>query len=337
MLALLAVASPAGGQPTPPRVEVPIEAVRLSDGVHRYGVRISVGGKMVLAGIDTGASGLRLMPDGAAGAAVSDTGTAENFSFGSGARPAGTVGRARIAIGALAGEGSVQLVKAVDCAPGRPNCPGRLGLGYGFLGDGLPGEGFRVLLGGAMGPTSIDSPFAVIGARRWIIEVPRPGESGPGRLILNPTDAEVADYVKVRLVGGHAESDGGGLHDAVFGCLRQVSNGRRLCGLTTLDTGAFGVRVLNAPPGGPSFATGEALSMEFLDPDRTSKASASMVVGRTAQLVAPGSAPRNQTILQLGIGPYYAYSVLYDPSRRWLGLKARPAVEGLPAAVKSGE
>src|SRR4051812_40156970 len=71
-------------QPPAPRVELPIEAVKLSDGTVRYGVRIEIGGKAVLAGIDTGASGLRVMPDVAQGMRLEETPTEEIFAFGSG-------------------------------------------------------------------------------------------------------------------------------------------------------------------------------------------------------------------------------------------------------------
>ncbi|HET9159937.1 MAG TPA: hypothetical protein VFN88_04950, partial [Caulobacteraceae bacterium] len=163
--------------PAPPRVEVPVEAVKLSDGTWRYGVRITVGGKPVLAGIDTGASGLRVMPDAAVGMRAEETAQAEVFAFGSGARPAGVIGRAEISLGALSAPISVHLVKDVTCITSKPNCPGRLGKGYGFLGNGLVGEGFRVLLGGSMGPTTVDTPLLAAGAQRWILELPRPGET----------------------------------------------------------------------------------------------------------------------------------------------------------------
>src|SRR3954463_2176151 len=65
----------ANAQPPSPRVELPIEAVKLSDGTVRYGVRVEVGGKSVLAGIDTGASGLRVMPDVAQGMRLEETAT----------------------------------------------------------------------------------------------------------------------------------------------------------------------------------------------------------------------------------------------------------------------
>jgi hypothetical protein len=314
------------------RVELPVEAVRLSDGTVRYGVRIEVGGKAVLAGIDTGASGLRVMPDAAQGMRLEETKTEEIFAFGSGARPAGVIGKGRIAFGALAGETTLHLVKDVSCITSKPNCPGRLGKGYGFLGNGLVGEGFRVLLGGSMGPTTIDTPMLAAGARRWILEAPRPGEAKPGRLVLNPTDEEVGGYRMASLVGGHAERDGGGLHDAVFGCLKHRITERSVCGLVTFDTGAFFARILNAPATTPQWRSGEPLALELMTPDRKPVASATWTVGGQAQAIYFGAAPVRGAVLQMGVAPYYAFSVLYDPQRRRLGFKARPPIEGLPAA-----
>jgi hypothetical protein len=148
--------------------------------------------------------------------------------------------------------------------------------------------------------------------------------------VLNPTAAELTSFRMVRLVGGFADRDGGGLHDAVLGCLGPQKSEQRVCGLTTLDTGAFFIRVLNAPASAPALKPGDAAAVEFMDPDRTPVASAAMVIGGTAQQVAYGAAPVRQSVLQLGVGTYYAFSVLYDPGLRRIGLKARPPVDGLP-------
>ncbi|CAN5130732.1 hypothetical protein BH11PSE2_BH11PSE2_11460 [soil metagenome] len=331
---LVLIAGPVHPQeaPAPVRCEVAVQEVVLSDGVRRYGIPVTIGDTEVLAGIDTGAAGLRLMPDVVAIGQVKAGAVAETYSFGSGAHLTGVVGQARVRIGALGGTAAVHLVQNVDCIARAPGCPGRLGLGYGFLGDGLPKEGFRVLLGANMGLSTVDNPLRAVGARQWILEVPRPGEAAPGRLILNPTAAEMAGYVSLRLAGGHAERDGGGLHDSVPGCLRHEETGRKVCGLMTLDTGAFSIRVLNAPANAPRFAAGAPVALEFWDEDRKTAATAHVVLGRPAQGIYYGSAPRPETIIQLGAAPYYAYSVLYDPVRRRLGFKARPPVEGLPRA-----
>jgi hypothetical protein len=63
VLALLTPAAFPQPQTAAIRVEVPIREVVLSDGVRRYGVPVKIGSQDALAGLDTGASGLRLMPD----------------------------------------------------------------------------------------------------------------------------------------------------------------------------------------------------------------------------------------------------------------------------------
>ena len=181
-----------------------------------------------------------------------------------------------------------------------------------------------MLLGGSMGPTTIDTPMLAVGARRWIIELPRPGEAKPGRLVLNPSDAETQGFKMASLVGGHSERDGGGLHDAVFGCLKHKVTERSMCGLVTFDTGAFFARLLNVPQSAPQWKAGDALELQLMTPDRQPVASVDWTTGGHAQQVAYGTAPARGTILQMGVAPYYALSVLYDPGRRRLGFKARP-------------
>lgn len=333
-LLALVVASPrpAAPQDAPQRSEVPIREVRLSDGVRRYGIQMTIGGTEVLAGIDTGAAGLRVMPDAIpAGAATAET-AAEFYNFGSGTRLDGVVGRADIRLGGLSGSTSLHLVNKVGCGPRSPGCPGTLGLGYGFLGDGLPKEGFRVLLGANMGRTSIDNPLIAVGARRWIMELPRPGETAPGRLILNPTNEEVASFTALRLVGGFREEEGGGLHDSVLGCLTSEAGRARACGPIALDTGAYSVRVLNSPLRATPLEPGAPMALELTDVSRTAAVAVRMTVGGEAQSLFFGTAPRRETIIEAGVAPYFAYSVLYDPVRRMLGFKARPSFDGGPRA-----
>ena len=320
------------------RSEAPIREVMLSDGVRRYGVPVTIGSVEVLAGLDTGAAGLRIMPDAPGRAAARAETAAEDYTFGSGAHLEGVKGSVTIRIGDLSGAATVHLVNKVGCIPRAPGCPGSLGLKYGFLGDGLPGEGFRVLLGANMGRTSIDNPLIAAGARRWIIELPRPGETG--HLILNPTDDELAGFTLLRLLGGFREEEGGGLHDSVLGCLRNETTQARACGPVAMDSGAFSLRLLNAGLGAAPWAKDTPVALEFMDDHRQPVAAVQMIVGHMAQTLSFGAAPRRETIVQPGTAPYFAYSVLYDPARRMIGLKARPsprAIGGvagsLPAAV----
>jgi hypothetical protein len=330
VLALLTPAAFPQPQTAAIRVEVPIREVVLSDGVRRYGVPVKIGSQDALAGLDTGASGLRLMPDAPGRDSAQRLARQETYTFGSGAHLEGTAGQVSLEIGAARAAVSSHLVVAVNCIARSPRCPGRLGLGYGFLGDGLPGEGFRVLLGANMGPTSVDSPLMALGARRWIIDLPLPGQPETGRLILNPTEAEVQGFTLLRFVGGFREADGG-LHDAVWACLRNVITEARVCGPTLLDTGAASIRINNAELN-PAWPTGTAMALDFKNDGLTTLASVSLVAGGLAQILSTTTAPVRGVVLQPGVATYYAYSVLYDPRRGIIGLKARPAVEGLPKA-----
>ena len=77
-----------------PRTEALIREVRLSDGVYRYGVPLTIGSTEVLAGLDTGAAGLRIMPD-ALDLKQVKAGTQPEFdNFGSGPRLVGVAARA---------------------------------------------------------------------------------------------------------------------------------------------------------------------------------------------------------------------------------------------------
>ncbi len=313
------------------RFEVPIrERVRLSDGVRRYGVPITINGADALAGLDTGASGLRIMPDAPGRSGAQATARPETYAFGSGAHLVGNAGQVTLTLGAATAPVSAHLVAAVDCIARQPNCPGRLGLGYGFLGDGLPGEGFRVLLGANMGPTSIDTPLVALGGRRWIIELPLPGRPETGRLIVNPTDAEVQGFIMLRLVVGYREADGG-LHDAVWTCLRNLKTEARVCGPSLLDTGNSVIRINNAELN-PAWPTGTPMALDFKNDGLTTLASVRLTAGDPAQGLTTATAPIRGVVLLPGVAAYYAYSVLYDPRRGMIGLKPRPVTDGLPKA-----
>ena len=224
-----AAAVAAQAQPAAPvRAEVPVREVVLSDGVRRYAVPIRVGATAMDAGLDTGSSGLRLVPGAAPEGDAAPTGRGDTYSYGAGAKLDGVVGRATVSVGALSGTTTLQLVRKVGCTADKPRCAaGSIpGAQYGVQGDGLPGEGFKAILGVNMADAEVPGLFAGIGARRWIVELPRPGETAPGRIVLNPTDAETQGFVALPVVERYADRKGG-LHDAVAGCLQNTSSRAR--------------------------------------------------------------------------------------------------------------
>lgn len=315
------------------RAEVPIREATLSDGTRRYAVPVTMGGLALEAGLDTGSSGLRVLPNVLSAGQAHATAKRDDYSFGAGARFEGVIGETTVAIGELSGPVRIQLVQNVGCTRERPRCAaGRVPLeSYGVQGDGLPGEGFKAILGAAMGPADVDNPLQATGARRWVIDLPRPGEAA-GRLILNPTDEELAGFVRLPLAAAFS-GQAGGLHDAVHGCLQNETTGGSVCGAVTLDTGAPGLRV--ATPEAPPAAWPERTPARISFADRSGRVLAieHLMVGSQAQASRLSIEPRPgapMPIVFAGLSPYFAFSVLYDPEHGEIGLKPRAPAPGGP-------
>lgn len=334
MLRLLALlfavlaASPALGQ-APVRSEAPIKQLKLSNGALRYAVPVSVGRTTMLVSLDTGSTGLRILPGALGPGDAAETATAEIYGYASGSRYVGVVGHARVTIGGASGMGPVHLIRTIGCFDSLPNCPAsRTTLDkYGIASDGLPGEGFRAILGIDMAQGQVGNPLRFLGARRWIVELPRPGE-GDGRLILNPSDDEVAGYAFTPLSAPYAHEPGGGLHDAAPGCLVNAQTHARVCGPVLMDTGAPWLSVVNARAAGQPWPEGSPAALEWFDTEGGVTARETLVTG--VRELGTQLTWRNETrvygaVIYAGVAPYFAYSVLYDPAHRRIGLKARPA------------
>jgi len=322
------------------RGEVAIREVILSDGSRRYAVPVKVGAAVIDAGLDTGSTGLRILPGVLAEADAKILGGGEDYSYGSGAELRGEKGEGVIAVGGVSGISSVQLVRSVGCVSAKPRCPAsRVALAqYGIQGDGLPGEGFKAILGANMSHTRIDNPFMALGIRRWIVELPRPGENAPGRIILNPKEAELEGFALFPL-NPSLSGLGGGRHDAIPGCLINDVSKAKVCGAVTLDTGAPGIDVHNGGLGSTPWPNGTKATLGFYDASGHLKAAEALVVGQRAQAshLAFSEEPRvsGATIFS-GLAVYLAFDVLYDAEHQLIGLKARAPAPGGPMAVAPG-
>ncbi len=324
-------------QPPPaalPRTEVPIREVMLSDGARRYAVRITVGASSFEAGLDTGSAGLRVLPGALAPGDAVKGGLlkADSYSYGSGTMLSGRVSSGDLRIGALTANIDLQLVDQISCTRSAPDCPvAHLPIAqYGVQGDGLPGEGFRAILGVNMADAELPTPLAAIGARRWIVELPRPSENKPGRLILNPTDEETARFVMLPISPEYAAMQGG-LHDAVLGCLVNPATKAKACGLVMLDTGAPGIRVHDSDSDLKPWPQGAQAALTFYaSPTQPVLGETFTIDDRVhASHLQFETSPRpNRTVIFAGINPYLAFDVLYDPAHQRIGLAPR-ADEGL--------
>lgn len=306
-----------------PRSEIPIHDVVLSDGEHRFTIPIIVGGVQIEAGLDSGSTGLRILPGVVPASAEQHIGHRETYGYDSGTEFEGPIVEADTTIG-IGGRSRFQQIDIVRCHNGARSCPAARvkPAEFGIQGSGLPGEGFKAIIGINMAADSAPNPLVALGARRWIIELPRPGDDKPGRLVLNPADAEVAEY-KTMHIDAQFSDQRGGLHDAVQGCLVNQSNKRSYCGPADLDTGAPGVQVATPGPTNPWEAQAPA-TMVFYEKGQPIIGAEFKVEGDPGARVTIRSEPRSRlTRLYFGILPYYAFSVLYDPQAKAIGLKPR--------------
>ncbi len=329
---LLALAVPAAADDAAPRSELPIKAVTLSNGAVRFGVPIRIGAKALDAALDTGSTGLRVLPGVLAITDAKASEEAEIYGYASGSRYEGVTGEATLTLGAVSGRAPLHLIRSIGCFAQTPRCPAaRTTLPhYGIASDGLPDEGFKAILGTDMDRTRVGNPLPAVGVRRWIVELPRPGHPDEGRLILNPTPQETKDYVMLPIVGPYAQIRGGGLHDALPGCLVFAPTKARICGPVLMDTGSSFLSVVNARPPAP-WPDGEAVSLELYGANGVVAAQTGFVLGsRTAatQLAWRTVAVAPRGAIFAGVAPYFAWSVLYDARRQAIGLKPRAPPAG---------
>lgn len=336
LLAVLLAASVgrAAAEAPPPRSEVPIREVVLTDGARRYAVPVKVGAATIDAGLDTGSSGLRVLP-GVLGPADAKAGfIPDSYAYGSGAELRGSIGEATVAVGDLSARTTLQLVKTVGCTRDLPHCPpSRIPQAqYGVQGDGLAGEGFKAILGVNMAEAEVATPLRAIGAKRWIVELPRPGEGAPGRLILNPTDAETQGFVMLP-VNRRYDAEHGGLHDSIVGCLVNDTTQEKACGALLLDCGAPGIVVRNSNLRGAPWPNGTPATLVFYGADGKARAAERLTIGLRAHAshLAYRRADGDPGVsIVSGLTAYFAFSVLYDPARGEVGLKPRPVAPGGP-------
>jgi len=127
------------------RSEIPIREVVLSDGERRYGVPLKVGNTTIEAGLDSGSTGLRILPGVLADGDAKGGGASDHYSYGSGTEFEGEAGTGTLMAGASAAPVTMQLIKTVECRSDTPRCPAsRLKLAqFGIQGSGLAGGDSR--------------------------------------------------------------------------------------------------------------------------------------------------------------------------------------------------
>jgi hypothetical protein len=326
-------------EPSPQAVEIPLRQtlLRLPSGLQRpiYSVPVRIGSTLIDTGVDTGSTGLRVLPNVLAPQDAQAGTQSETYSYESGIKLDGVVGTAPIAFGTRAGSGFLQLVRTVGCTMKKPDCPATRVGGpehYGLQGQGIPDAGFKAIAGlrfQQAKPGSTDNPFVEIGVHRYLIDLPRRDEPN-GRIVLDPNPLDTQDFVELP---NAADVFGAGFATTVPGCLVNLGTNQGICGEILLDTGAPGIVAhvpgaadgdwpLNTPA---RFIFGDGHGHAFAVEDFTA---GPVHFGHVHISAAPPQQAR--AYISAGVTPYLAFSVLYDTDRHGIALRPRPQATNAP-------
>jgi hypothetical protein len=311
------------------RVELPIKAERLASGSERFSVSILVGGKPVEAMLDTGSSGLRVLKNAIEGASLRMTGRRSQGVYGSGVRLVGEAADTVVQFGPLQTDTTIDLTTKAECVPEKPDCAAsKIAQDrYRIGGDAEKGEGFVAILGTGLRRSDSPNPLRRLGSGRWIVILPRPGQ-GDGRLIINPSDAEMQGFQMFSLEPQprpDLRGDPTYWDNRLNGCLIDEDARTKACEPTLLDTGAPGFRFTSKAEPKPNWARGVHAALAFpLDGDQ-------VMMSRFIVGAGPGTAVRYARPttehfpegLNAGFRPFFAYAVLYDSKAGKIGLKPR--------------
>ncbi len=317
-----------------PRVDVPISQTVLPNGDTRYSVPVTVGdGAPIEAALDTGSFGLRVLSRALDPAQYEATPIERHYAFGSGARFNGVLAKGEIGVGGAKSESPLlfQLIQSVDCTEQKPKCPAsRLDAkDYRIAGSGFSGLGYDAILGVSLRRAPVadaaDNPLGALGAERWIVALPRPGQLTPGHLIVNPAPEEVAGFTLFHL--DPQPADGGGTpgwkDTALPGCLVNETSKERLCGATLLDSGAPGFAMNSSKIAHQtSWPEGTSVRLQLQGADKPVEI-AFKIEHDAASKVSLRPGRGEEAHLSAGSLPYYSYAVLYDRKNGILGMKAR--------------
>jgi hypothetical protein len=312
------------------RTELPIRAVPLSMGAVLYSVQIKVGTTQIEAGLDTGSTGLRVFPGTLVDGDVKSGSPIDPYSFSSGNRYDGRSASGTLALGTISGTAPLEMIEAITCVQDRPDCPAThiSPSDYGVRGDSLTGGRFRAIFGINTGAAAIANPLLALSVKHWIVELPRPGETG--KLILNPSEDETKDFTYIPNVT--ALRNRGAYKDAIAGCLIDAQTKEKGCGPMLLDSGAPNIRLVNVPVSAGVLADGRSVAFVFYD-DKGPRVIENIVLGQAAlgtRAILDDRKSNNLQVIAAGTAPYQGLDVLYEPDHDQIGLRPRSAITSIP-------
>jgi hypothetical protein len=295
---------------------VPISQTVMQDGTIRYSIWVKVGNRTVEAMLDTGSTGLRVLPPVVPGDL---TGLPTEAEYPDGVKLEGLRIPLNVEIGSLSGPMQVGVVDKPECETTETNCPvPKHGDTFLIGSDGRTGHGYSAIIGIGFSERSPDipNPLEALGASQWIVELPLPNDpSSTGLLILKPDAAARSGFKMAPSVKG----------GDFFGCLQTKKPEQMICGPVVLDTGAPEIVAYSQdaqtsefwPPGRAAsfrFRSGQTLSF-----DTGGKGEMSQVTVLTAK----NRSGYGDAFISAGLFPFYFYDVLYDAAAHKVGLKER--------------
>jgi hypothetical protein len=325
---LQAAAGASAGSRGAARAVIPVREVSLSDGVRIYIVPVTIGRTFTHAKLESGSTGLRVMPNVLASADLSPTGREDVYCSPDGPTFKGGVAKAPVTLGNLTQMTLLQILSAVGSAVIKGE---QTGSGSDSITEAISlGEGAPAILGIAMGNAEFPSFLPAIGVHRWIVRLPRPDGHFPGRLILNPDDEEVENFVKIPLTSNPDRE----MTDSLSGCFLNDKAKLKLCGLVQLDTGIDGIRI-EMPASAASWQEGTRATLFFNDQDGRPMAAEHLTVGLEAQASRLSFKRSSDKLIRIyaGLSPYLAFSVLYDSRGRAIGFSPRRTLPAGPDGV----
>jgi hypothetical protein len=335
LMAMAASASQAAADTsTASSVEIPIKQTVMRHGALRYSVWVKVGDRSVEALLDTGSTGLRVLPAVVPGDL---TGMPLEAGFATGETMKGLSVPARVEIGPFSATMPVEVIDGLGCRPDHPTCGyAQTNTDYLIGGDGGTGHGFSAILGiGFTAPgRDLPNPLELVGATQWIVNLPQPDDPNPGRLILKPGAAAQAPFKM------HAKYESGD----VYGCLRSKGLGQTICGTVNFDTGGPAVvAVTEGEAPATAWAVGTDVSLKIKgEPPLAFHVGDGGAASQVTVLPYKMRFTNEVSFINAGVYPYFFYDVLYDAAARKVGLKAReplkpPVLQGAAVTPASAQ
>jgi Protein of unknown function (DUF3443) len=305
-------------------VEVPMAITQPgSDGGMRFSINIEIGDSPLDVLLDTGSTGLRILPDAVPDSAFACvTTTPSTYSYKSGLELGGVVARATIAIGGVATPAAIPVmyVDSVTCASADPDC---------FT---AATSGFHAILGVGLrnGAAAVGSPIAQLpGQPSFVVHTLGYG-MGDGTLTIGPTDTSAFTTLQLP-----AASDDGTLANGTpawddrYGiptCLDDMTGGIDYCEPGIWDTGNPAITIDWAPASGNSKLAIESQVAVTIGPPAAPIDTYAFTIGT---MPVPGidevdvEPAVGEGFINLGTALFFRVDALFDPLRGIVGLAAR--------------